>query len=567
VSNTTQNYSQGSATSGQIGPLVQGAAATSDPSLTSGDTYPLSLTTTGHLRTQDYAEGNANGSTAVPNNAMYVAAKGADGFLHPLSSSTNNGFLDVNASFSGTVTTSFIADRIQSGAITSTQTVVVSTQGAASVVFNITGTWTGTIQFQAQLADNSWITATAYPVFTGGSPVTQASSNGQWQLPCGGFQAFRVIGNTVTSGSATANLEAGAGTFSSFVEQLTATNLNATVTGTVTANQGTAGSVGQSWFTKVTDGSNVYGVSSSFPFSVQGTLTNNNAAPAANNVGVLPARATGAAPSYTEGDQVLLSVDTSGALRVSSSGTFTPALTADRTATGNITSTQNVAISAQGTGTVQFNVTGSWVGTLVFEASVDGTNWVAAKVVARYPTAMPPVSQTTANGQWSIATGGLNMFRVRGNAVTSGTATVWLEGGAGAQDIQTLAMIFDPVSGNTPAVKGSSTVPVAADDALVVSLSPNVLPGVNPITVGTSSSAILNANSSRKECTVVNTGTTYIYLGLGQTPSGTAYHIALAKCTTANDGTGGTWTSDMWKGAINAISSASGGTVVVTELT
>lgn len=52
---------------------------------------------------------------------------------------------------------------------------------------------------------------------------------------------------------------------------------------------------------------------------VQGTLTNNNAAPSTNNVGALVARSTAAAPSYTEGNMVTLSTDNAGALRVSGS--------------------------------------------------------------------------------------------------------------------------------------------------------------------------------------------------------------------------------------------------------
>jgi hypothetical protein len=50
--------------------------------------------------------------------------------------------------------------------------------------------------------------------------------------------------------------------------------------------------------------------------AVAGTLTNNNAAPAANNFGVLPAVANVADPTWTEGDQVLLSETLSGKLRV-----------------------------------------------------------------------------------------------------------------------------------------------------------------------------------------------------------------------------------------------------------
>ena len=47
-----------------------------------------------------------------------------------------------------------------------------------------------------------------------------------------------------------------------------------------------------------------------------GNLTNNNAAPAATNLGVLPALANAASPSWTEGDQVLESVDLTGRQRV-----------------------------------------------------------------------------------------------------------------------------------------------------------------------------------------------------------------------------------------------------------
>ena len=50
--------------------------------------------------------------------------------------------------------------------------------------------------------------------------------------------------------------------------------------------------------------------------NIIGTKTNNNAAPDSTNLGVLPAIANAAAPSYTEGDQVLLSTDLSGDLRV-----------------------------------------------------------------------------------------------------------------------------------------------------------------------------------------------------------------------------------------------------------
>jgi hypothetical protein len=51
-----------------------------------------------------------------------------------------------------------------------------------------------------------------------------------------------------------------------------------------------------------------------------GSLTNNNAAPATTNIGVLPALANAANPTWTEGDQVLASVDLSGHQRVVTTG-------------------------------------------------------------------------------------------------------------------------------------------------------------------------------------------------------------------------------------------------------
>jgi len=55
--------------------------------------------------------------------------------------------------------------------------------------------------------------------------------------------------------------------------------------------------------------------------NVVGTLTNNNAAPVANNIGVLPVLANASAPLWIEGNQVLLSTDLTGNLRVVTSGT------------------------------------------------------------------------------------------------------------------------------------------------------------------------------------------------------------------------------------------------------
>lgn len=78
---------------------------------------------------------------------------------------------------------------------------------------------------------------------------------------------------------------------------------------------------------------------------------------------------------------------------------------------------------------------------------------------------------------------------------------------------------------------------------------------------------LLSVNRARRGLMIQNTGTTIIYLILGSgTPTSTVYHIALRACSSANDGNGGAYNDDAWIGAVQAISSAPGGTVVMTEI-
>ena len=70
--NQPTNAAQGSTTSGQTGPLLQGAATTGAPTDTTGDTWPLSLTTAGGLRTDQ----SSWGGTAITNVPTAVGTAG-----------------------------------------------------------------------------------------------------------------------------------------------------------------------------------------------------------------------------------------------------------------------------------------------------------------------------------------------------------------------------------------------------------------------------------------------------------------------------------------------------------
>ena len=86
---------------------------------------------------------------------------------------------------------------------------------------------------------------------------------------------------------------------------------------------------------------------------------------------------------------------------------FLPALNTDLTVVLN------------GASTVLLQVSGTWAGTVAFEASLDFQNWYA--VYGQSPTVLTAaVSTTTASGLWVCSVGGFRAFRARFSAYTSG---------------------------------------------------------------------------------------------------------------------------------------------------
>lgn len=95
--------------------------------------------------------------------------------------------------------------------------------------------------------------------------------------------------------------------------------------------------------------------------------------------------------------------------------------------TGSLTSatcpgTGCLALSVTGQGAVAIQITGTWMGTVTFEGSVDGLTFQALTV---FPTnSTTGATTTTGNGVWSAAVAGLTIVRARMSSYTSGTATV-----------------------------------------------------------------------------------------------------------------------------------------------
>lgn len=103
---------------------------------------------------------------------------------------------------------------------------------------------------------------------------------------------------------------------------------------------------------------------------------------------------------------------------------------ADNTASGNLTSTTSVTLSdLQGASTVAFDLRGTFVATLQFEASIDGTNFFAIQSLPTTPGAL--VTSATAVGSWQADVAGYAQVRVRCSAFTSGTVNVTIRASVG----------------------------------------------------------------------------------------------------------------------------------------
>ena len=145
--------------------------------------------------------------------------------------------------------------------------------------------------------------------------------------------------------------------------------------------------------------------------------------------------------------------------------------TVNRTASGNITSTQDVALSTAACGSAAFQVSGTWTGTLVFEYTIDDLAWSALSVSP--DGGGPAVSSTMANGNWTVQVESYSQVRVRGNTVGSGTAAVFLSAST-ATSVVTIASPLpagDNTIGRVKVTDGTNVASVSAGGALSVDAS------------------------------------------------------------------------------------------------
>ena len=95
------------------------------------------------------------------------------------------------------------------------------------------------------------------------------------------------------------------------------------------------------------------------------------------------------------------------------------------TSTGNLTAlNQAVVLTLNGLAGFAVKLTGTWVGTVTFEGTIDGTNWTAINVAPL--SGGLRVATATANGDFEGIAAGLQQIRVKATAFTSGTIGVYM---------------------------------------------------------------------------------------------------------------------------------------------
>lgn len=185
------------------------------------------------------------------------------------------------------------------GTITSTQTVEIDSNGLASVLFNVTGTWTGTLNVEGQIYPGSnWIALKVFnETLADGILYSNITTNSRFSLNASGYTTVRVFGNTVASGTATIEIASSEGispvqaisTVSGTVAstQSGTWNIN-NISGTVSLPTGASTSALQT-----TGNSSLSSIDTKTPALGQTTMANSSPVAIASNQSAIPASQSG----------------------------------------------------------------------------------------------------------------------------------------------------------------------------------------------------------------------------------------------------------------------------------
>lgn len=421
------NLAQGATSSGLKGNLILANVTTGAPTYTTAQSNPLSLTTTGLLRVDGSGVTQPVSLSSTTITGTVAVTQSTSPWVV-----SNGGTFAVQAAQSGTWNITNISGTVSLPTGASTETTLAKlTQAQGSTTSGQSGPL---IQGAVTTGAPAYTTAQTSPL------SLDTAGNLRTTTTLGAGSA--VIGHVITDSGSTTVV-----TGSVTVAQATASNLKVDLSGTG-ANT-TALKVDGSAVTQPVSGT-VTANAGTGTFTVAGNKTNNNAAPGATNVGALVGIANAAAPTYTEGDQVLLSTDLAGNLRITGSisvggttdeaawtagsSTFTPtggvfndtaaALTTGQQGTQRLTANRGVHANLR-------NASGTEIGTSTTPVQVSlantATNATAVKVDGSGVT--QPVSGTVTTTPPSNAS--TNIAQINGVTPLMGNGTT----GTGSQRV------------------------------------------------------------------------------------------------------------------------------------
>jgi hypothetical protein len=196
-------------------------------------------------------------------------------------------------------------------------------------------------------------------------------------------------------------------------------------------------------------------------------------------------------------------------------------------ATGNLAAL-NAAVScyADGASTISFSISGTYVGTLAAEGTVDGTNWDAIPVKPINVGGIYVLTLASAAvGRWMGPAGQFQQVRIRMSAYTSGSANVTLMASNGAISIEAFLRASDQHVTNTGVAAAAVTLTLAAAGA-------GLFHYITRIVVQRHTSALLTAGATPVLVTTTNMpGSRVFSIPADAAPQGQVYAEFIAPTT------------------------------------
>lgn len=554
---------QGSTTSGEKGTLIQGAVTTAAPTYTTAQTSPLSLTTAGALRTDASA-------TTQPVSGTITANAGTGSFTVAQATAANlNATVVGSGNFTVVQPTAANLNATVSGTVTSN----IGTTNGLALDATLTG---GTAKSRITDGTNTAAVKAASTAAGATDPalVVAISPNNSVAVTGTFFQATQPVSGTFfqatqpVSGTVTAN--AGSGSFT--VVQATAANLNATVVGTATDNTtnstvklpvmaALANTASPTW----SNGNMVpLSVDTTGALRITGTISASN--PSVTTTGSAPPASatyiagsvTTAAPTYTTGQMSALSLTTSGAIRIDGSGTTQPVsgtVTANA-GTGSFTVAQATAANLNAT------VVGSGNFTVVQATAANLNATVTGTVTANAGSGSFTVVQATAANLNATVTGTVtsNIGTTNGLALDSSIAKLTIAQSA-ALGTNTQALVGGSVTTAAPTYTTGNINPLSLTTAgaLRVDASATTQPVSGTVTAnaGTGSFTVAQATAANLNATVVGSGNFTVTQATASNLNATVAGTVTSNQGTANTNANG-WFSRLTDGTNNvAVKAAS----------